>query len=514
MWAPKEKGLCYNCDDKWVKGHRCITQNIYLFDVESPPEPYNEHDTKEFQDAHEEQSSLEYSTAQEALPEISLHALVGVTTPQTMKVKRFFKNIPLTILIDSENTHNFIDPRIAKQVDCFVHPYSSFKVMIANGGSLSSKGKCHNVCIVIGDYTLRSDMFSLPLSGCDVVLGAQWLCTLGPMLWDFLELRMQITNSGQKHTLKELLSGSVRIISSHRMEKLLNKGSHGVIAQLHSIQLHSTSTLTHPTPFQAILNKHATIFLEPVGLPPSRPEDHRIPLCPRSLSPNIRPYRYPHLQETKIEILIGELLTSSVIRPSTSPYFSPVLLVHKKYGSWHLCIDLCALNHLTIKDKFPIPIIDELLDELHGAKFFSKLDLRSGYHQIRVHPDDIPKTAFRTHEGHYEFLVMPFGLTNAPSTFQELMNKIFWPFLCHFVLVFFDDILIYSHTWEDHLQHIDKALQLLADNQLCAKQSKCSFSQEEVEYLGHIVSAKGVHVDPDKISVMQQWPQPTTLKIL
>jgi hypothetical protein len=189
-----------------------------------------------------------------------------------------------------------------------------------------------------------------------------------------------------------------------------------------------------------------------------------------------------------------------------------VLLVRKADNSWRFCIDYRALNANTSKDKFPIPVVDELLDELHGARFFTKLDLHSSYHQVRMHPDNITKMVFRTHHGHFEFLVMLFGLSNASVTFQALMNDVLRPFLRRFVLVFFDDILIYSSSWVEHLQHLGIVLNTLRAHQLHLKCSKCSFGASSVAYLGHLISVGSVTMDADMVATVASWPMPRSAR--
>lgn len=206
------------------------------------------------------------------------------------------------------------------------------------------------------------------------------------------------------------------------------------------------------------------------------------------------------------------MLSQGVIRISTSPFTSHVLLVQKKDGSWRLCVDFRHLNALTVKNRFQLPIIDELVDELAGAAWFTSLDLRSGYHQIRMVESDDHKTAFQTHHGHFEYKVMPYGLTGAPATFQQVMNTILVPLLHRCALVFIDDNWIYSCTLEEHYGHLRVVLTLLSEHELKIKFSKCAFTQPQLKYLRHVISAAGVSTDPNNIDAVRNWPTPKSAK--
>ncbi|GJS85535.1 putative reverse transcriptase domain-containing protein [Tanacetum coccineum] len=207
---------------------------------------------------------------------------------------------------------------------------------------------------------------------------------------------------------------------------------------------------------------------------------------------------------------LQELSDKGFIRPSSSPWGAPVLFVKKKDGSFRMCIDYRELNKLTVKNRYPLPRIDDLFDQLQGSSIYSKIDLRSGYHQLRVREQDIPKTAFRTRYGHYEFQVMPFGLTNAPAVFMDLMNRVCKPYLDKFVIVFIDDILIYSKDKTEHEEHLKAILELLKKEKLYAKFSKCEFWIPKVQFLGHVIDSRGIHVDPAKIESIKDWASPKT----
>jgi hypothetical protein len=324
----------------------------------------------------------------------------------------------LRALVDLGSTHTFVHEAVVHVLGLDITHRLGLSVKVANGEQLQSYEVCRATTMHIQDEQFIMDCYTLPLGGFDVILGVQWLRSLEPIVWDFVALSMAFLRNGRSVHLHGCGGSPSLLCSVSQQDDLL----------------------------ASLLNAYADIFEEPHGLPPQRRHDHRTHLLPRIAPMAVRPYSYPQLLKDEVERLCTAILMQGMIQTSTSPFSSPVLLVKKADKSWRFCVDYRALNEKTIKDKFPIPDVDELLDELHGARFFTKIDLRNGYHQVRIYLDDIEKTAFCTHHGHFVFTVMPFGLTNAPATFQSLMNDIMKAFICRFVLVFFDDIFIYSST--------------------------------------------------------------------
>ena len=282
------------------------------------------------------------------------------------------------------------------------------------------------------------------------------------------------------------------LINSMTTSKMLRKGCQGYLAFL--VDRRQEGTWLEDIP---IVKEFLDVLLDDIsGLPPDRAIEFVIELIPGTKPMSIPPYRMAPAELKELKAQLEEFLSKGFIRPSTSPWGDPVLFVMKKDGSLRLCIDYRQLNRVTIRNQYPLPRIDELFDQLQGSRVYSKIDLRSGYHQLKVRENDVSKTAFRTRYGHYEFLVMPFGSTNAPAAFMDLMNRVFSPYLDKFVIVFIDDILVYLGSPEEHAEHLQTVLQILRERQLYAKFSKCQFWLDKVAFLGHVILAESISVDP------------------
>ena len=250
----------------------------------------------------------------------------------------------------------------------------------------------------------------------------------------------------------------------------------------------------------------------PNGLPPLRQANHSIHLIPDHKPPSVSPYKMNTVELKELKKQLDELLKQGFIRPSSSNYSAGCLFVDKKDGSRRLCIDYRRINTLTIKQKYAIPDIPVLLEQLQGSKVFSKLDLRSGYHQVRVEDNSIKYTAFTTRYGTFEWLVMPFGLCDAPSTFMSLLQSIFFDYLDSFVVVYLGDICIFSKSVEENIHHLQLVLNRLRENKLYAEFSKCSFYQTSISFLGHHISQQGIAPESDKIEAVMKWPTPQNKK--
>ncbi|CAL1356101.1 unnamed protein product [Linum trigynum] len=441
--------------------------------------------------------------------EVSLFALTGVSHPATLRFSVQLQQETMVALVDSGSSHNFVNRDTAKELLLTPTPIPPFSVKVANGDVLCCEHCYEDVELRIQGELMRVDLYELPIKGLDVVLGIHWLRQLGPVTIDWNRLTLKFMDDNDRWV--ELQGIRKTIVKDDHLHQLRRRE---VAFWPLCVPDQGVASTESPAELQELLGRYADLFESPTQLPPHRIADHRIPLKEGTDEINMRPYRYAHYQKEEIERQVGDMLRTGLIQPSSSPISSPVLLVKKKDGTWRFCTDFRALNQATIKDRFPIPTVDDMLDELHDARYLTKLDLRAGYHQIRMSKEDIPKTAFQTHSGHYEYVVMPFGLCNAPATFQAAMNDIFRHLLRKSVLVFFYDILIYSRDWETHLQHLQEVFGILRSHQYYLNHAKCVFGRQRVEYLGHIITPERVQVDNSKIQAMVDGPSPRNVSEL
>jgi len=468
---------------------------------------------------------------------------------------------PAQVLFDSGAQGIFISRSYASQVGLRVETATSApsKATVANGADVAIHGVSVTHLSIQG-FSCQVSCWVTDLdSGYDLILGEPWLHKYRAVL-SYDDLDVVIRNGRRKFVLRcgssdgmdadsaaadasaagqrdtgqdEPVHNESRIpvLSALQMQNLIRVGGQQVFAvsvsevraqsaEGSAAQSAGAATGSHdPQPVSdptvravnAVIDAHLAAFADslPEGLPPDRDIAHTIELEPGAKPPFRPMYRLSRLDLKEVEATVADLLAKGLIQPSTSPFGAPILFVKKKSGELRMCVDYRALNHLTVKNRYPLPRIDDLFDKLQGAVVFTSLDLTSGYHQIKINAEDVPKTAFRTPFGHFEFKVLCFGLTNAPATFQSVMNRVLDPFIGKFVLVYMDDILIYSKNASDHAEHVRLVLEKLIQHKFYAKRTKCEFVRRELAFSGHVVSAEGIKVDPKKVAIVQDWPVPT-----
>ena len=432
------------------------------------------------------------------------------TAPDVMAGMISFFDRDAHILIDPEATLSFISMGFISNVNVESQPIDcSIVVSLPTRDSRLAESVYMDSRVIIGGQEFLADLILLDIHDFDVILGMDWLsrhhATVGCYRKEVRFCRpgqIEVVFYGLQKTLPH------SIMTTMKASMKLRKSYQGYLAYV--IEVRDSGSRLEDIP---VVREFSDVFPEDLpGIPPDREIDFQIELAPGTEPISKAPYRMAPLEFKELKVQMDELVSKGFVRPSTSPWVAPVLFVKKKDGSLRLCIDYRELNKVTIRNQYPLlPRIDDFFYQLQGAKVFSKIDLRSSYHQLKIRSKDVPKTAFRTRYGHYKFLVMPFGLTNAPTIFMDLMNRIFHPYLDQFVIVFIDDILIYSGNKEDHEEHLRVVLQIMRENQLYAKFSKCRFWLDSVAFLGHVILAEGVFVDPQRIEAIVNWKPPTNV---
>jgi len=441
----------------------------------------------------------------------------------------------LKVLVDSGASHDFIASHVVSHLSLPHVQDESITVVLGNGSRQDGSLIVPSLTYRIGSFKDTRPFRVTKLSSYDLILGKPWLTMFNPDI-DWERNTIKLKKGVHTHTLVPKQynegAGEVCVISALQLKRLLRNGEQAYLAVLTEVKEGEESNAdaeqganaTIPPPFkdtipelkpavQQLMQRFSKVFGPlPKHLPPKREVDHAIELEQGS-KPSFQPIYHlspRELEEVKEQLTM--LIEAGFIQPSKSPYGAPIIFVPKPNGKLRMCVDYRQLNSSTIKNRYPLPRIDELLDRLQGSSVFTKLDLQSGYWQIRIKEEDIPKTAFRTRYGHFEWKVLPFGLTNAPATFQALMNKVLQPYLDRFVVVYLDDILIFSRSAEEHARHLQLVLEALEKNELYVGLSKCAFGLNEVNFLGHVVGADGVKPDPAKVVAVREWPTPKSVR--
>ncbi|GKC94347.1 reverse transcriptase domain-containing protein [Tanacetum coccineum] len=444
----------------------------------------------------------------------SLCAEAAVKDNNVVNGTFLINNVYASVLFNTGTDRSFVSYAFSKYID--IPPTTlntNYSVELADGKSLTTKTILRGCTLNLQNHLFKIDLLPIELGSFDVIVGMDWMAEHRAEVVCYEKyIRVPYGNDmlivqGERSGVKN--KSRLEVISSIRTQKYINQGCQVFLIQM--MKEEETEIPERRIEDVPVVRDFPEVFPEDLpGLPPTRQVEFHIELIPGAAPVARAPYRLAPAEMKELAEQLKELSDKGFIRPSSSPWGAPILFVKKKDGSFRMCIDYRELNKLTVKNRYPLPRIDDLFDQLQGSSIYSKIDLRSGYHQLRVREEDIPKTAFRTRYEHYKFQVIPFGLTNAPAVFIDLMNRVCKPYLEKFVIVFIDDILIYSRNEKEHEEHLKNILELLKKEELYAKFSKCEFWIHTVKFLGHVIDSSGIHVDPTKIEAVKNWASPTT----
>jgi hypothetical protein len=443
-------------------------------------------------------------------------SLIQNNTTRLLSFDGYIDNIPSKILFDTGASNSFLSLSFAKRHNIHCSPIENSVVRVAASDSELVADSRSVITIRVNNYKVKAEVLIANIHDTfDAVLGMNWFMAEKPAIDWKNPPRVIISRKDEMHELSGQTepppaTPEIKQINYLQLKRQVRKRNVQVFLAyiFEPVKKFFGKSKKKTHSIHKLVDQYKDIFAStlPDELPPERNVDHKIELLPGSTPPSRPPYRLSFAEQKELHLQLQTLLDTGKIQPSKSPYGAPILFVKKKNGELRMCVDYRALNKITIKNNYPLPRMDDCFDRLQGMTVFSKLDFTSGYHQMRVAKEDIHKTAFRTRYGHYEFLVLPFGLCNAPATFQGMMHDIFWELLDKFVVIYLDDIIVFSRNEKEHEKHLRQVFDIIRANKLYIKPEKCEFFVNKISFLGHIISDKGIEMDPEKVKAIVEWP--------